>query len=61
MYRGKKIHNKYAIYAQINIINRMHDTITKLAYTSRNRLNFAYTIEILFGSVYKAYFRAPGS
>ena len=36
----------------------MHDTVTKLAYTSKNRVNFAYTNAILFGSVFRAYFRA---
>ena len=60
MYRGKIMHDKYAIYAR-SVISRMHDAITTLAYTSRNRLNFAYTDEILFASVCMAYFRAPRS
>ena len=57
----KIIHDKYAIYARISLISSMHDTITKLTYTSRNLLNFAYTDEILFGSVCIAYFLSSKS
>ena len=60
MYRGKIIHDKYAIYARISMIGCIPVTITKLAYTSQNRLNFANTHAILFGSVCMAYVLAPG-
>ena len=46
MYRGK-IMDKYAICARLSMIQFMHDTVTKLDYTSRNRVNFAYTNDFL--------------
>ena len=39
----------------------MHDTVTRLAYPSQNRVYFAYTNEILFVSIFRAYFPATGS
>ena len=39
----------------------MQDTVTELAYPSQNRVYFAYTNEILFGSYFRAYFPVTGS
>ena len=53
--------NSQVFYTRSSMIRLMHDTVTKLAYTSQNRVYVAYTNEILFGSVFRAYFPATGS
>ena len=56
-----RLDNSQVCYTCISMIRLMHDTVTKLAYPSQNRVYVAYTNEILFGSVFRAYFPATGS